>query len=65
MGEELKFKQWNGKERGIFYEEDEFFLPVDKLMETETGGVALAKLAHSFSPQLCLPQRAHLLGACG
>lgn len=37
----LNFKWWNGKERSIFYEIDEFFLPLDKLEGRETGGVSM------------------------
>lgn len=37
----LNFKWWNGKERSIFYEIDEFFIPIDKLEERENGGVSL------------------------
>lgn len=40
---DLKFKWWNGKERSIFYEIDEFFIPIDKLQARETGGVSLLK----------------------
>lgn len=43
MRRELNFKWWNSKEKSIFYELDEFFLPLDKLVNRETGGVALIK----------------------
>uniref|UniRef100_A0A6G1S6S0 Apoptosis-inducing factor 1, mitochondrial n=1 Tax=Aceria tosichella TaxID=561515 RepID=A0A6G1S6S0_9ACAR len=39
----LDFKWWNGKAKSIFYEIDEFFLPLDKLVNRETGGVAMIK----------------------
>lgn len=38
---DLKYKWYNGKERSIFYEIDEFFIPIDKLTERETGGVSI------------------------
>lgn len=41
----FSFKWWNGKERSIFYEIDEFFIPLDKLHERETGGVSIIKKA--------------------
>lgn len=39
----LNFKWWNGKERSIFYEIDEFFIPIDKLNQRENGGVSFIK----------------------
>lgn len=39
----LQFKWWNGKERSIFYEIDEFFIPIEDLETRETGGVSLIK----------------------
>ena len=40
---ELNFKWWNGKERSIYYELDEFYLPLDKMTTRENGGVSLVK----------------------
>ncbi|CAA3004965.1 apoptosis-inducing factor 1, mitochondrial, partial [Olea europaea subsp. europaea] len=40
MRKDLNFKWWNNKEKSIFYEIEEFFLPVDKMVERETGGVS-------------------------
>lgn len=39
----LMFKWWNGKEKSIFYEHDEFFIPIRDLDKRETGGVSLIK----------------------
>ncbi|KAB7498693.1 Apoptosis-inducing factor 1, mitochondrial [Armadillidium nasatum] len=39
----LKFKQWNGKERSIYFEHEEYFIPVEKLIENENGGIAVLK----------------------
>lgn len=39
----LNFRWWNGKERSIFYEIDEFFIPIEKLSDRENGGVSLIK----------------------
>ncbi|XP_012148035.1 apoptosis inducing factor [Megachile rotundata] len=39
---ELLFKQWNGAQRSIFYEPPEFYSEVDKLIESEKGGVTVA-----------------------
>lgn len=39
----LDFRWWNGKERSIFYEIDEFFIPIENLEKRETGGVSLIK----------------------
>lgn len=37
----LKFKQWNGRERSIFFEHEDFYCRPDQLMERETGGIAV------------------------
>lgn len=39
---ELLFKQWNGAQRSVFYEPPEFYSQVDKLIDSEKGGVAVA-----------------------
>lgn len=39
----LTFKWWNGKERSIFYEIDEFYLDLKDMSERENGGVSLVK----------------------
>lgn len=39
----LKFKQWNGTVRSIFYEPDEFYIPCENLLENENGGIAVAQ----------------------
>ncbi|KAI4500332.1 hypothetical protein M0802_004749 [Mischocyttarus mexicanus] len=38
----LNFKQWNGTQRSLFYEPREFYMNVDKLMQLDKGGVAVA-----------------------
>ncbi|XP_037070925.1 apoptosis-inducing factor 1, mitochondrial-like [Pollicipes pollicipes] len=37
----LKFKQWNGKDRSIFFEPSEFYCRPAELPERENGGVAV------------------------
>ncbi|XP_063236557.1 apoptosis-inducing factor 1, mitochondrial isoform X2 [Bacillus rossius redtenbacheri] len=39
----LVFKQWNGTERSIFYEPEEFYSDCKQLMGSENGGVAVAR----------------------
>lgn len=39
----LNFKWWSGKERSIFYEIEEFFVPLEDLDNREHGGVSLVK----------------------
>lgn len=39
---QLKFKGWNGAERGLFFLEDEFYVEPKYLNEQENGGVAVA-----------------------
>lgn len=38
---ELRFKQWNGRERSIFFEPNAFYTPVEKLAESEKGGISV------------------------
>ncbi|CAD5116115.1 DgyrCDS5041 [Dimorphilus gyrociliatus] len=42
LTEDLKFKQWNGKERSIFYEKDCFYTSPKELPYKSCGGVAVA-----------------------
>ncbi|CAG9854156.1 unnamed protein product [Phyllotreta striolata] len=37
------FKQWNGSERSLFYEPEEFYTDCTSLMEAPNGGVAVAR----------------------
>lgn len=37
----LRFKQWNGKERSIFFEHEDFYCRPEDLNDRETGGVAV------------------------
>ncbi|XP_041453853.1 apoptosis-inducing factor 1, mitochondrial-like isoform X1 [Lytechinus variegatus] len=39
----LKFKQWNGKEKSIFFEPDAFYCKPSELPTKENGGVAVLK----------------------
>lgn len=39
----LIFKQWNGKERSIYYEHEDFYCPSDELMTRENGGVSVVR----------------------
>ncbi|KAG8447698.1 hypothetical protein GDO86_014990 [Hymenochirus boettgeri] len=39
--ETLRFKQWNGKERSIFFQPSSFYVPPEQLMSVENGGVAV------------------------
>ncbi|KAG8224807.1 hypothetical protein J437_LFUL002252 [Ladona fulva] len=41
--ENLKFKQWNGKERSLFFEPDEFYTQCLELTKCPNGGVAVAR----------------------
>lgn len=38
---ELKFQQWNGKERSVFFEPDSFYCKPSELPRREKGGVAI------------------------
>lgn len=41
--EPLKFRQWNGVERSIYFEPDDFYIDPTKLMDSPNGGVAIAR----------------------
>merc|ERR1712127_260621 len=41
--DKLRFKQWNGKERSLFYEPDEFYCSPVELNAKENGGVAVLR----------------------
>jgi apoptosis-inducing factor 1 len=41
--EEGRFKQWNGQERSLFYEPDEFYMPIEKLDGSKNGGVSVIR----------------------
>ncbi|XP_068104176.1 apoptosis-inducing factor 1, mitochondrial [Hyperolius riggenbachi] len=39
--ETLRFKQWNGKERSIFFQPSSFYVASEELMSAENGGVSI------------------------
>ncbi|XP_053662500.1 apoptosis-inducing factor 1, mitochondrial [Anopheles marshallii] len=41
--EPLKFRQWNGSERSIFYESNDYYIDPSKLSDAPNGGVAVAR----------------------
>lgn len=41
--EPLKFRQWNGVERSIYYEPEDFYIDPTKLLQSPNGGVAIAR----------------------
>jgi apoptosis-inducing factor 1 len=41
--DEGRFKQWNGQSRSLFYEPDEFYMPIEKLDESKNGGVSVIR----------------------
>lgn len=42
-GSDLKFKQWNGAERSLFFEPDDFYIDPTKLLDSTNGGVAIVR----------------------
>lgn len=40
---ELKFKQWNGVERSLYYEPNDFYINPTKLLDEANGGVAIVR----------------------
>lgn len=41
--EKARFKQWNGAERSIYYEPDEFYMNIEKMDEAKNGGVSVIR----------------------
>lgn len=41
--ESLKFKQWNGVERSLYYEPNDFYIHPSKLSDEPNGGVAIVR----------------------
>jgi programmed cell death 8 (apoptosis-inducing factor) len=39
----LIFKQWNGSERNLYYEPEDFYIACKNLLSNENGGVAVAR----------------------
>ncbi|XP_046665597.1 apoptosis-inducing factor 1, mitochondrial [Homalodisca vitripennis] len=39
----LKFRQWNGKQRSLFYEHEDFYADINTLMSAKNGGIAVAR----------------------
>jgi len=39
--EELRFKQWNGRERSLFFELPAFYTPIEQLMDSPKGGISV------------------------
>jgi len=39
--EELRFKQWNGRERSLYFELPAFYTPIEQLMESPKGGISV------------------------
>ncbi|KAG4068056.1 hypothetical protein HA402_011389 [Bradysia odoriphaga] len=42
-GSDLKFKQWNGAERSLFFEPEDFYIDPTKLLESQNGGLAIVR----------------------
>lgn len=43
VSDKLRFKQWNGAERSLFYEPQDFYVDVKMLMGQENGGVSVCR----------------------
>merc|ERR1712071_138292 len=59
VGSKLRFKQWNGKERSLFYEPEEFYCSPVELNGKENGGVAVVR-GHRIVKLDVEERRAHL-----
>ena len=43
LKKDLKYRQWNDKERSLFYAHDEFYFNLKQLQESETGGATVLR----------------------
>lgn len=41
--EKMRFKQWNGAERSLFYEPEDFYMSAEKLADAQNGGVSVIR----------------------
>lgn len=41
--DQSRFKQWNGQERSLYYEPEEFYMPCEKLADAKNGGVSVIR----------------------
>lgn len=41
--EKARFKQWNGAERSLYYEPEDFYMSAEKLSEAQNGGVSVIR----------------------
>jgi len=39
----LKFKQWNGKSRSVYFEHSQYYTPTTELLSRENGGISVLK----------------------
>ena len=39
--EQLRFKQWNGRERSLYFEPQSFYLPLEELDNSDKGGISV------------------------
>ena len=39
----LKFRQWNGRDRGLYYEPETFYTPIGDLAGRENGGISILR----------------------
>ena len=40
---ELRFRQWNGRERSLYYEPEQFYTPVPMLQGSKNGGISVLR----------------------
>lgn len=41
LDKRFTFRQWNGKEKSVFYENEEFYLPLDQYETAKNGGISI------------------------
>lgn len=41
--EQARFKQWNGAERSLYYEPEDFYMSAEKLADAQNGGVSVIR----------------------
>ncbi|RWS30165.1 apoptosis-inducing factor 1-like isoform X2 [Leptotrombidium deliense] len=43
ISKKLMFTQWNGRERSVYFEHEEFYCPLEQLESQENGGVSIVR----------------------
>lgn len=60
---DIRFKQWNGRDRSLFFEPKAFYTPLKDLLQRENGGISVIT-GHKVVKVDATKQEAHLDNGC-